>query len=286
MILRSALATFALLMSFSSSATCQGQQDYKKALVKYFEKNSGWQPFVLFEGQQVGDIIDTDTRAVLKARDDCFGNLKVSDPIAQKDDSEMLDFGASAASVFLSIQKFLSLTANESAIQSVHVLMTEVKIVSTSINEFIKAKKADCPELTNPLQLNNALTLFNRDATLINSIMSAKLDVIVVASSKGDAAANVESIKFALKGLSWTELDASMAAKLQVSASRSFRVKGTEARSIAFRPAYIRRSWLSGTGQPDPSVEPFDENNVVHQDALLKESRNWARSDVGVPSAR
>jgi hypothetical protein len=225
-------------------------------------------------------VIDADTRGVLKPRNDCFENLMTVGPLRQ-DSAEMLDFGSAAGSFFLKLQKFFSLTADTSAVQSVHLSLFDVSVTSTSVNDLVKARRMGaCPELRNPLELNTSFTVFNRDATIIGSVLSAKLDVIVVASARGDAAASLQSFKLALGDRSWGELSPEMAAKLKVETSRGLVVKGTESRPIAFRPSYVRKSWL-GPAASD-TVEPFDPTNPFHLETLEREARTWARSDSGI----
>ena len=164
---RSVIATvFAVLLHVMTwpgqAAADAGIQEYASALVQYFNSlRGGYEPFIISEGQQVGDLINVKTRSVLKRRAACFPNLVAPQP-QRFDLPKFAGMSQTAASFLFEIKKWIGLTANDKIVDSVSLVFSDASMEDVTPDDLQSNLSKECDFLKPLIMDGQVITVFGR----------------------------------------------------------------------------------------------------------------------------
>src|SRR5260221_1065887 len=254
-----------------------GVQEYASALVQYFNSlRGGYEPFIVSEGQQVGDLIDVKTRSVLKRRAACFPNLVPPQP--QKFDlPRFVGMSQTAASFLFEIKKWIGLTANDKIVDNVSLVFSDATIEDVTLDDLQSKLSKDCDFLKPLIMDGQVITVFGRTATLVRTIVRARTNTVVSFGVEADAGAKVEQLQKLLPGgtASVLPIDASIEAKIDLKGQKAVTLQADGPSAVAFRPTHIPRKLLGG--EPADGLIPFDPTNNVQIEIQERASNAWLK---------
>ncbi|WP_342709916.1 hypothetical protein AAFG13_36720 [Bradyrhizobium sp. B124] len=277
MVLASAVLTSAALWPGHALADA-GIQEYGSALVQYFNSlRGGYEPFIISEGQQVGDLIDVRTRSVLKRRAACFPNLVPPQP--QKFDlPKFVGMSQTAASFLFEVKQWFGLTANDKLVDSVSLVFSEGAIEDVTLDDLQSNLSKECEFLKPLIMEGKVITLFGRTATLIRTVIRAKTNTVMSFGTDASAEAKIEQLKNLLPGgaASVLPVDASIGAKIDLKGQKAVTLQTEGPSSVAFRPTHIPRKLLGG--EPADGLIPFDVTNGVQIEIQERAANAWIKT--------
>ena len=252
-------------------------QSYAAALVQYFNSlKSGLEPFVAAEGQQIADVIDHQTRAVLKRRTACFPNLALP-ALVRYELPRYAGMSDTGASFLFDVKKFFGLAGNVKLVDSVQIVFTEATIEDVTLDELRLALSPEC-EFLKPLILEGqAVSLFGRKATLVRSIVRAKVTIVMSFGSERDASARIEDLGKLLPGgaSSVMPVDATIEAKLGEKTQKRVMLQAEGPVPVAFRPTHIPKRLLGP--EPPTQMIQFDDSDQIQMQVQEDAINAWLR---------
>lgn len=264
--------------SVSSARADSSIQEYGKALAQYFGSlNSGLEPLIAPEGQHVGDLIDIQTRAVLKRRVACFPNLTPPKPESYEL-PRFVGLSQTAASFFFKIKNWLGLSASEKFVDRVSLVFTEGTIEVVTLGDLQANLSKDCDFLKPLIEQAQSIKIFGRDATLISAIVRAKTTTIMSFGTDAKAEAKLEELKHLLPGgaSSIVPIDASLQAKIDAQGQKVVGLDSGGAAPVSFRPTHIAKRLLGPA--PTDGLIVFDAADQVQRDIQKRAIDAWINS--------
>ena len=292
----------ALLLAFSSSSVgANSAKEYKSQLIQFY-KPFGFHPFLLPEGQTVGDVIDYRTLAILHRSEECFPGLVSGENEA--DIPSILLLKNAAAGFWATIKKFFNVRLETEETRRTYIWVEDATIRSTSLGALQKALASDCEEMLRPIfEQNIKATVGNRPADVVMSVMRGRLHTILSYETDANAEAEMEDMSAILREISRNleagaeaaeGLSAELAVRFGLSERLNVVLKSDEPSTLAFRPATIissnlglRAMFPSLAGSEDAGsegnelpTEPFDLEEPAHIERLGLRMDAWALGKV------
>jgi len=274
-VVASILCVFSLQAGNASAAS--PIEEYGTALVQYFKGlKGGYQPFIVSEGHQVGDVIDIREGAILKRSSVCFPKLSPPQPV----EIELPGYAGmseTASSFFFELKRMVGLSANVKLVDNVALVFTEGKVEDVTLDELQRHLDREC-DFLKPLILDGQpVKLFGRNATLVRSIVRAKINTVMSFGTDASAEAKLEDVKKLLAGgaVSALPVDASIGAKIDLKGWKSIALQTEGPVPVAFRPTHIPKRLL---GPESDSLIAFDPTNPVQIEIQDRAADAWAKS--------
>lgn len=260
-----------------NASAASGIEDYGTALVQYFKSlKGGYQPFIVSEGHQVGDVIDIREGAILKRGTVCFPKLSPPQPV-KFELPGYAGMSETASSFFFELKKMVGLSANAKLVDNVALVFTEGTVEDVTLDELQKHLAREC-DFLKPLILDGQpVKLFGRNATLVRTIVRAKVSTVMSFGTDASAEAKIEDVKKLLAGgaASALPVDASIGAKIDLRGRKSIALKAEGPVPVAFRPTHIPKRLL---GPESDNLIAFDPTNPVQIEIQDRAADAWAKS--------
>lgn len=274
----------ALLSIFIVEASADPLREYKSNLVEIY-RPLGFHPFFLPEGQQVGDVIDARTLAILHRSEECFPGLAgIQETDADLPKLHLLE--DAAAGFWAGIKKLFNIELEAEETRRTYLAVEEVTIRSTSLGALRASLAPTCEEMLLPVfEENRMAKVGNRPADVVMSVMRGRLHTVLSYESGASAEARVEDVAALLKDLAGklgegvsavAELSGELSARAELNERANVMLVSEAERTLAFRPATIFRPFLGGPQSDDIAVEPFDAEKSVHVERLGLRMEAWA----------